>query len=79
MKKLFILALVVLTLAAMTVTAVASTTPSDDVAEAFGEAMTNMRGDVISLMLVALPVGLGIFALFFGVRKGIKMLRSTTG
>ena len=37
--------------------------------------LDSAKADVLSIISVALPIGLGIFALFFGVRKGIAMLR----
>lgn len=39
-------------------------------------AITSAAGDVTGLMTDILPIALGIFALQWGVRKGIKFFRS---
>jgi type IV secretory pathway VirB2 component (pilin) len=49
-----------------------------DITDIMDDGLTAMKGDVLSIIAVALPIALGIFALFFGVRKGIQMLRGTT-
>lgn len=40
-------------------------------------AMTTAAGDVTGLMTDLLPIALGIFALQWGVRKGIKFFKSS--
>lgn len=77
-KKAFI------TFGVMAMIAVAGAIPAladdpADISTVMSDGMTSMKGDVLRLIAVVIPVGLGIFAIFFGVRKAISMLRSTTG
>ncbi len=47
-----------------------------DVTTVMTEGLNTMKSDTLNILLVALPVALGIFAVFFGIRKGIALLRS---
>lgn len=44
--------------------------------EALSTAFTAVKTDVVSVITTALPIGLGIFAAFFGIKKGIAFFRS---
>ncbi len=46
-----------------------------DVATVMTEGLNTMKSDTLNILLIALPVALGIFAVFFGIRKGIALLR----
>ena len=46
-----------------------------DVASMMETGMGTLKSDVLSIIAVVLPVALGIFIIFFGVRRGIAMLR----
>jgi MFS-type transporter involved in bile tolerance (Atg22 family) len=40
-------------------------------------AITSAAGDVTGFMTTVLPIALGVFALQWGVRKGIKFFKSS--
>lgn len=63
------------TVAATSVSAFAA---DSEVTTAVSSAFDTMKSDAVAIILVALPVGLGIFGLVFAVRKGIQMLRSAS-
>jgi F0F1-type ATP synthase membrane subunit c/vacuolar-type H+-ATPase subunit K len=46
-----------------------------DVTAVMTEGLNTMKTDTMNILLIALPVALGIFAVFFGIRKGIALLR----
>jgi hypothetical protein len=50
-------------------------TAGTDVTDIMSTGMNSMKDDVLKIIAIALPIALAIFALFFGVRKGIAMLR----
>ena len=52
---------------------------TSDVTALMESGLNSMKSDVMSILMIALPIALGIFAVFFGVRKGIAMLRGVTG
>lgn len=39
-------------------------------------AFTSVKTDVLSVITTALPIGFGIFAAFFGIKKGVSFFRS---
>jgi len=66
--------------AVMSVTAIAipAFAAGDDVTTIMETGLNSMKTDVLGIIAVALPIALGIFAIFFGVRKGIAMLRGVS-
>ena len=56
-----------------------ATTPVDSQwSGAVEEALKGTAGEVTTLMLAVLVIGLGIFGLQWGVRKAMKFFKSTT-
>jgi hypothetical protein len=43
------------------------------------EGFDKLRTDLLPIIGIALAAGLGIFAIFFGIRKGISLLRRVSG
>lgn len=43
---------------------------------AFSTALNTIESDVVSMVTVALPIGLGIMGLFLAIRLGINFFRS---
>lgn len=39
-------------------------------------AFTGVKTDIIGVITTALPIGLGIFGAFFGIKKGVGFFRS---
>jgi hypothetical protein len=60
---------------ALTVSALCAEGDPSDVTTVMTEGLNTMKNDTLGILLVALPVALGIFAVFFGIRKGIALLR----
>jgi len=75
-KRIATLMLAVSAVVALAIPAFAAT---DDVTDIMSTGLTAMKTDVLGIIAVALPIALGIFAIFFGVRKGIAMLRGVSG
>jgi magnesium-transporting ATPase (P-type) len=78
MKKFLLFLLVVVFVMAMTMFTFAAETGSSDVTAAVSTALTTMQSDAMSMILLAVPIGLGFTALFFGIRKVISMLKATS-
>lgn len=51
-------------------------TEGSSMVTAITDGITTAAGDVTTLMLGVIPVALGVFALQWGVRKGIKFFKS---
>lgn len=49
---------------------------TSDITTAFTTALTAVQTDVISLVQIAAPVGLGIMGLFMAIRLGIGFFKS---
>lgn len=49
---------------------------TSEMKEAFSTAFNAIKADVTSVVITALPVGLGIMGLFLAVRLGINFFRS---
>lgn len=47
-----------------------------EIQTALETAFTGVKTDVLSVITTALPIGLGIFAAFFGIKKGVGFFRS---
>ncbi|MEG1492499.1 MAG: hypothetical protein RR394_09645 [Oscillospiraceae bacterium] len=43
---------------------------------ALSTAFGSVKTDVLAVIVTALPIGLAIFAAFFGIKKGISFFRS---
>ena len=69
-KRLYAIVMTLSALAAVSVPALAS-----DVTTAMTAGLSTLKDDAFSIILIALPIGLGIFGAFFGIRKGIALLR----
>ena len=68
---------IIASLAVMATTAVSAFAASggDDVETIMSAGLDTLKADTLKIVLIALPVGLAIFAAFFGIRKGIALLR----
>lgn len=42
-------------------------------------AFNSLKSDILSYIAVILPIALGVFAIFFGVKKAINFFRSSAG
>jgi len=51
----------------------------DSVADIMKDGFDNLKTELLPIIGIALAAGLGIFAIFFGVRKGISLLRKVSG
>ena|GEM_PF-4534540 len=69
------IASILMAIAALMAAAVPAFAAGDDVTTMMETGLNSMKSDVLGIIAVALPIALGIFAIFFGVRKGIAMLR----
>jgi hypothetical protein len=52
-----------------------ATTDTTNVASIMQTGFDNLRSELLPIIGIALAAGLGIFAIFFGIRKGISLLR----
>ena len=75
MKK-GILRIMIALMAVMTMAVPAfATTDTTNVASIMQTGFDNLRSELLPIIGIALAAGLGIFAIFFGIRKGISLLR----
>lgn len=79
MKKRLAALLSVMTVVAVCCMSAAASGGDSGVAAAMTAGLETLKSDTMSLVLIALPIGLGIFAAFFGIRKGIALLRGIAG
>lgn len=42
-------------------------------------AFTSLKSDLVSYIAICLPIALGIFAIFFGIKKAISFFRQSAG
>jgi len=71
-KRILTLMLAIAALLALAVPVFAA---GDDVSDIMSAGLDTVKTDVLSMIKIALPAALVIFAMFFGVRKAIAMLR----
>ena len=78
-RVIMLLALSLILVSAFALPILAADGDTSDVASIMETGLTSMKNDVLGIIAIALPIALGIFAIFFGVRKGISMLRGVSG
>ncbi len=54
------------------------TTAAMDVAQVMGDSFTGMSSDVMGIIAIVLPIALGLFGLFFAIKKGMRFFKSST-
>ena len=52
---------------------------SEALTTAFTGALTQIQTDVVDMVTLAFPIGLGIMGLFMAIRLGIGFFKSVTG
>lgn len=52
---------------------------SESMIAQFSESLTQMQGDIINLILTAIPIALTIFGLVIACNKGISVVKSMIG
>ena len=57
---------------------VMATTSTIDLADVIGAGFTSVVGEIMSIVVVILPIGLGLVGLFIAIRRGIGLFRSMT-
>lgn len=62
--------------AVVTSLAVSASAADADVVSAVTTGVNGIKTDIVSIAVIAIPVALGITALFFGVRKGMAFFKS---
>lgn len=75
-KRLVMCVVVALCVSMMSVSAFAA---DSEIATAMSSGLDSMKTDLFALFAIVIPVGLLIFGAFFGIKKAISMLRSTSG
>lgn len=52
---------------------------TSDLQSAFSSAVSNVQGDILGYLGIALPVGLAIFGAIIAIKKGISFVRGLIG
>lgn len=84
-KALVVSALSALTMCFSVVTSFAADTTTtassagDNIVAQFGTSLQEMQGDIVNLILSAVPIALTIFGLIIAVNKGIQVVKGMIG
>lgn len=74
--RVILLALCVVVVASMMVSAMAS---SESMGEKVSAGFQTAASDTIDMMLAIVPIGLSVFVLVWGVKKAMGMLKASSG
>jgi TRAP-type C4-dicarboxylate transport system permease small subunit len=78
-KRVLSVIAVAVMLAAIIALPVYGTNGDDEVIDVVRTGIDRVKHEVFMIFGVCLPIGLGLFAIFYGVRKGIAVLRGIVG
>ena len=59
--------------------AISSSAVDEQVSTAFSSALDTMTSDVLQLILLAVPAGLGVLSVVLAIKAGIKLVRGLIG
>lgn len=76
-SKIMVTAMMVSMLAVFS--SISSFALSEDISSSFSSALSTMQSDILQLVLLALPVGLGIVGVILAIKCGIKFVRGLIG